>query len=60
MAADVSSYEEQLLHETANMPDECCPKLLQVVRVFRENMPPNPLRPAFDKDGRKHKLARHG
>ena len=38
MVAKVPYYEEQLLHEIKEMPEEYLPNLLQLVRLFRESV----------------------
>ena len=38
MAAETSVYEEQLLREIKETPEEYLPNLLQIVRLFRESV----------------------
>lgn len=46
MSAKISFYEEQLLREIKETPEEYLPNLLQIVRLFRESMS---LKPAEDR-----------
>jgi len=36
--AQLSVYEEQIMHEIQEMPQEHLPNLLQIVRLFRESV----------------------
>ncbi len=38
MQVQLSVYEEQIMHEIKEMPQEHLPNLLQIVRLFRESV----------------------
>lgn len=56
MATKTSAYEEQLAREIKATPVEYLPKLLQIVRVFRESVALKPAEASF-RQGWKEALA---
>jgi hypothetical protein len=47
MSDDISIYEKQLIHEIKETPSEYLPKLLQIVRLFRESVELKPAEASF-------------
>jgi hypothetical protein len=47
MAVQVSAYEEQLVREIKDTPEEYWPNLLQIVRLFRESVALKPAETSF-------------
>ena len=47
MSAEISIYEKQLFHEIKETPYEYLPKLLQIVRLFRESVALKPAEDSF-------------
>jgi hypothetical protein len=56
MAVQVSAYEEQLVREIRDTPEEYWPNLLQIVRLFRESVALKPAETSF-RQGWKEALA---
>jgi hypothetical protein len=56
MAANVAAYEEQLVREIRDTPEEYWPNLLQIVRLFRESVALKPAEASF-RQGWKEALA---
>jgi len=53
MRAKLSVYEEQLIQETREMPEEYLPNLIQIVRLFRESVALKPAEVSFRQGWRK-------
>ncbi len=47
MTVQLSSYEEQMVHEIQETPPEYWPGLLQLIRVFRANVTLKPAEASF-------------
>lgn len=56
MSTKVSVYEEQLIREIKDTPEEYLPNLLQIVRLFRESVVLKPAEVSF-RQGWKEVLA---
>lgn len=56
MPTEISIYEEQLIREIKDTPEEYLPNLLQIVRLFRESVTLKPAEASF-RQGWKEALA---
>lgn len=56
MPTKISIYEEQLIREIKDTPEEYLPNLLQIVRLFRESVTLKPAEASF-RQGWKEALA---